>query len=281
MKEKNNLLGRLHTFGLKLGLSYLFSGRITKGIARIFCPIHYTRYAELPIALEMLKPSSGERVLDISSPKILPIFYAAHYKSDVYTTDILDQPIEEASFFRKKLGLDNLYVQKEDARRLSFPDNYFDKVFSVSVFEHIAPAKKGEIPAIIEAARVLRQGGIVVLTLAFCRKYTEEYKQGAVYEREAKNTEKLFFQRFYDESALEENILKPSGMQLMEKIYIGEKVGVGCSGSVLAKFVDSGWLKTFIFGPFQKLLAACFLEVGDDTVKLKNPIIVCLKLKKV
>lgn len=270
----------LYLFGLKMGLCYLFFGKIIKGLSRLFCPIHYTRYQELPITLKMLAPEAGEKVLDISSPKILSIFCARRYFSEVTATDILDQPLEEALFFKKRFDLDNLHVQKEDARHLSFPDNHFDKIFSVSVFEHIAPAWKGEIPAIREAARVLKPGGVLVLTVAFANSYFEEYRQGAVYEREANGEESNFFQRFYDEAVLRENIIIPSGMEVMEKIYIGENLRTKHPGSTIANWIDAGKMKTLLFGPFQPILSCLFLTVCTKENESQKNIIVCLKMKK-
>lgn len=279
-KSKDNLAERLYFFGLKLGFGYFFSGKIIKGIARLLCPIHFIRCKELPVALKMLEPKSGEKILDISSPKILSLYYARHYKSDVYATDILEQPLEEALLFRRRFSLDNLFVQKEDARSLSFPDNYFDKIFSVSVFEHIAPARKGEIPAVREAVRVLKAGGILVLTLAFANSYFEEYKKGSVYERQAKKNELNFFQRFYDDETLAENIIHPSGLELLDKVYIGEKYYTKTPGSTLSNYIDSSWLQIMFFGPFHKIFSNWFLVECREKSKLRKPVIVCLKLKK-
>ena len=60
----------------------------------------------------------------------------------------------------------NLYVQ--DARHLSFPDNSFATVISISVLEHIP----GVRPAIHEAYRVLRPGGFFIITLPTHKLYS-------------------------------------------------------------------------------------------------------------
>lgn len=270
----------LYFFGLFQGIVYFIAGRSIKGFARLLCPIHYTRYKELPIALRMLEPKSGERILDISSPKILSVYCSYRLNVQVVTTDILASALEEAYFFKKKLLLANLEVGKEDARNLSFPDNYFDKIVSVSVFEHIAPASKGEITAVREAARVLKPGGVMVLTLAFAREYYEEFKNGSVYERDAHQHEKIFFQRFYDEEALNNNIILPSGMEVIEKTYIIERIKSFSPGSTLAFYVNSGRMQNMIFGPVQPMLSAIFLKERSSLNKSEKPIIVCLKLRK-
>ncbi len=270
----------LYRFGIKQGVSYLSSGKLMGSISKLLCPIHYTRYKELPIALYMLDPQPNETILDISSPKILPVYCAWKYQTKIHTMDIIDKPIEEAEFFKEKLSLNNLTIVKGDARNLDYPDNFFDKIFSVSVFEHIAPAKKGEIPAMLETVRILKPGGILVLTLAFANEYFEEYRQGDVYERQAGKDESIFFQRFYDEKVLHENIIAPSGLEVLEKIYIGETIDSQTPGSTLANYINSGRLQNAVFGHAQRFMAKRFLVEKSDLNKVKKPIIICLKLKK-
>jgi len=51
--------------------------------------------------------------------------------------------------------------QVADGRNLPFPDNYFDKVFSISVLHHI-PSKDLRIQHLKEMNRVLKPGGLLV-----------------------------------------------------------------------------------------------------------------------
>jgi len=269
-----------YRFGIILGIRFLLAGKFAKGLARLLCPVHFTRYRELPIALTMADPKAGEKILDISSPKILALYLAVGCRTQIYATDILEDVLEEARFFKAQLGLNNLHISKEDARSLSFPDETFDKIVSVSVFEHIAPAQKGDIPAVLEAVRVLKPGGTLVLTMAFSDVYSEEYKKGTVYERSAPRCEQNFFQRFYSDDVLDENIVTPSRCKLLEKFYVGERLGGKVAGSRWANIVDAGFLKTAFFGPWQWLLSYCLLPVRNLRQQLKKPVIVCLKLRK-
>ncbi len=281
MKDSRSLqINNFQSFAFKQAGEYARNKKIIKALARFLCPVHYTRYRELPITLDLLELNAQDRVLDISSPKLFTLYCACKYKNQIYATDIINEPLEEAEFFKKKWSLNNLVVQKADARELPYEDNYFDKVFSVSVFEHIAPANKGDYPAVLEFSRVLKPGGIAVLTLAFANKYFEEYKKGTVYERESKKEELNFFQRFYDEEKLDENILKPSGLEILDKIYIGEKIYNDSAGSILANYINSGRLQNMLFGHFQRLAAGLFLQESRELEKIRKPIIVCLKLKK-
>ncbi len=54
--------------------------------------------------------------------------------------------------------------QIADALNLPFPNNYFDKVFSIAVFHHI-PSKDLRAQFLKETRRVLKQGGVLVLTV--------------------------------------------------------------------------------------------------------------------
>lgn len=52
----------------------------------------------------------------------------------------------------------------EDALNLSFPDNYFNNVYSIAVLHHI-PAKEFRLKFLTEAKRVLKSNGLLVLTV--------------------------------------------------------------------------------------------------------------------
>lgn len=54
--------------------------------------------------------------------------------------------------------------QVADALSLPFPDNYFDKIYSIAVLHHI-PSKKYHLQFLKEAKRVLKPEGILVITV--------------------------------------------------------------------------------------------------------------------
>lgn len=54
--------------------------------------------------------------------------------------------------------------QVADALNLPFSDDFFDEVFSVAVFHHI-PSEKLRVDFLKEAKRVLKPGGILILTV--------------------------------------------------------------------------------------------------------------------
>lgn len=52
----------------------------------------------------------------------------------------------------------------EDALNLSFPDNYFSDVYSIAVLHHL-PSRELRLKFLNEAKRVLRPGGLLILTV--------------------------------------------------------------------------------------------------------------------
>ncbi len=57
-------------------------------------------------------------------------------------------------------GIYNVSYQREDALKLSFPDNYFDMLISVDVMEHVGEP----VQMTREIARVLKPGGFAFIT---------------------------------------------------------------------------------------------------------------------
>jgi SAM-dependent methyltransferase len=115
---------------------------------------------------------------------------------------------------------DDLHLEVQDARSFSYADASFDRVFSISVLEHIPDG--GDSQAMREIARVLRPGGIVTISVPFdATGYAEEYLQGAVYERQSIGS-RTFYQRRYDLASLHARLIAPSGLSLLETTFFGE-----------------------------------------------------------
>jgi SAM-dependent methyltransferase len=62
--------------------------------------------------------------------------------------------------------------QIADALNLPFPDNFFDKVISIATFHHI-PSGEFRIKFLNEAKRVLKPGGILILTVWNFKEFKE------------------------------------------------------------------------------------------------------------
>src|SRR5262249_44769094 len=136
-----------------------------------------------------------------------------------------DYFIGPTSYFLTRLGQGqrlgkDVHLEVQDARHLTYQDGFFDRIFSISVLEHIPD--HGDSEAMREIARVLRPGGTVTLTVPFAAPgYGEEFVRGPVYERDA-GAQMTFYQRRYDDAALQSRLVEASGLRLLDRTYFGE-----------------------------------------------------------
>jgi SAM-dependent methyltransferase len=208
-----------------VGLRSLLGRYRREAAARILNPLSYPRYMEYELAIGQLGSLDGRRVLDIGSPKLPVLLLARHAQCELFATDIRDYFIGPTADFLRRMGLGHrlgkdLHLEVKDARSLSYPDASFDRVFSISVIEHIPD--DGDSRAMREITRVLRPGGIVTISVPFdAAGYAEEYVQGDVYERRSTGS-RTFYQRRYDLAALHVRLIEPSGLGLQQMTFFGE-----------------------------------------------------------
>lgn len=174
---------RYHWFNLKWGAP---NGRLIRGLlssefratpwrARLvgcfaFQRNNTTRAFEYPWAFEAIGPASGLRVLEVGGSLSGFQFVVDRAGGAVVNVDPGDDSfagrwsttLENMTLlnglFRTQVTLRNCYLA--DAR---FPDASFDRVVSISVFEHIPEPDLAEI--LTEVRRVLKPGGLLVLTV--------------------------------------------------------------------------------------------------------------------
>ena len=234
----------IYLFSLRYALANVFHGRLRRGLYLLVRPIDYWRVREYPLALEYLSPQKDEWTLDIGSPKLLSAYLADHCGVHVVALDVFDDKgLTDTAFFARATGNPRLHVLIGDGRKLPFGDASFDKVYSISVLEHVNPPQGGDQTALKEIARVLKPGGSLVVTFPFSPSYFEEYRQDDVYDRKSGGKdEKLFYQRHHDAATLRtlldslpefdvvkqefmcERFFKRSGVELTNVISEGNKV---------------------------------------------------------
>lgn len=125
------------------------------------------RILENPLIVQNL-PAKKSVILDVGSRySQMPLEMAA-LGHKVYALDI------EAYALKHK----NVVAVKEDIRKTSFPDNFFDAVTIISTLEHVGMGetsygdkkqKDGDVVAMNEISRILKPGGFVLLTTPFGR----------------------------------------------------------------------------------------------------------------
>lgn len=112
---------------------------------------------ESNLLLKMLHPQPGESILDVGCG------------TGIFTQDVIDSGTIVTGIDRSLPMLKKALLRAGDSDftglcgdmcALPFPDNSFDKVFSMTTIEFVADAKK----AVAELFRVTRQGGCIVVT---------------------------------------------------------------------------------------------------------------------
>src|SRR5207249_9527484 len=195
------------------------------GLKRLALPVGYWRAVEFAYVWRQLRPPAGARVLDIGSPKDLAAMLAYHRGYEVVATDILPTAVLLSRRYGSAQGLEGhgrgrVHSEVQDARALTYADDSFDAAYSVSVLEHIPD--HGDSAAMRELIRVVRPGGIVVVTVPYDRHYRETFVKGPVYERKPIGSEPVFFERHYDRETLAERLLNSGPAQVVDVSIWGE-----------------------------------------------------------
>lgn len=269
----------LHLFGLSLGARTLSSAPI-EGLKCMMLPVEYIRCAETRYILHHLDVRQGQRVLDVGSPKLLSLFLAARLRAEVHATDLVEYFFERYEVYaRIALGHERkrYCMAREDARALTYPAAHFERVFSISAIEHIPD--DGDSRAIQEIARVLAPGGIACLTVPWSdHGYLEEFKYRGdpdVYWAPG-DGEKVFFQRVFDRDMLERRLVRPSGLQLVDLSFWGERA-VAVEHVILNRRIPRA--ARILLYPAHVLLARLFLRPLGETQPSKKKV-ACFTLRK-
>jgi SAM-dependent methyltransferase len=212
---------KYYGFGIKTGLANLFANRFTLGakktVGKITQPINsYTRFPEYyfferPIReyLDNRQHACEIQILDVGSPKLLGLYLAYTTPCKVSLTDISELNVDEYQAMWKALkpqAKGDTEFSLQDARALQFKDAEFDIVYSMSVVEHIE-GDLGDSKATQEMLRVLKPGGLLILSVPFGPRYIEQQRIGfAGAVRSTADRQAYFFQRIYDQPSFERRI---------------------------------------------------------------------------
>ena len=153
---------------------------------------------EYPHTLLVLDLRPGMRCLSIGASNcLLSVLLAGRYPEHFVGIDIAD----DYARWIEDSGATAFQVM--DATAMTFPDDSFDRVFSVSVLEHIPD--DGDTRTGQEIARVLAPGGRAVLTFEWGPLFVPwcAFPVGG---------------RIYDTAAVMERIVEPSGLRLAEAL---------------------------------------------------------------
>lgn len=249
-------LQRLWRAGLRMGLA-TFPAEPVLALKRVLLPVSYWRAVEFAYVLRHLSPTRGVHLLDLGSPKDLALLLAREWGAEVTATDILPNAVSLAMRYAAAQGIagtgpGHVSGEIQDGRRLTYADNSFDAAFSVSVVEHIP--ERGDSDAMRELVRVVKPGGLVVVTTPFDAAYRETFVDGDVYERKAAGAAPQFFERHHDWQTLHDRLITPSGAKAIDIELWGEKPGI----SIENFFSRHPTIRT-VLSPFEAALASRFL----------------------
>ena len=167
--------------------------------------------------------SSRERILDLGCGNGRYFEYFSGKNVNYFGVDNSEKLIKIA---KSKYPQGNF--QAADAFNLAFPDNFFDKIFSIAVLHHI-PSEELRLQFLKEAKRILKPGGNLILTVWNFRELKEflllfksiifkilcfsKLDFGDFLEPWGKKTER-YYHYFFKKELI--NLIKKSGFKIKE-----------------------------------------------------------------
>jgi SAM-dependent methyltransferase len=222
----------IYSYGLLIGLQSLLRGHISReALKNVVVPVNYWRTLEYRLVFDELLPQSPDVILDIGSPKLFSLYVAERFGAEICATDIEEYFISDYGYFGAMRGIPSSRYRllRADGRKLQFADGAFNKVFSISVLEHIPG--EGDSECMKEIGRVLGPGGLCVLTVPFAPRSRDEFRRAKDFywsskSGEARESGEVFFQRRYSELDLKERLVGPSGLSIRKIGYFGERLAL-------------------------------------------------------
>jgi SAM-dependent methyltransferase len=193
--------------------SELYHLRARQGWRSFVTSVELYRYLEYPTVVAKLCPEPGMRVLDVGGGVSQLSLFLAGRGCFVCVADLNEKALRKQG--ERWVGLSkresdtrgNLTLTCGDGARDGFADQVFDRVVSVSVLEHVPG--QGDSMVVREMVRLLRAGGILVLTVPFGSQYREIVPPGT----SAADC------RVYDVLALDERLVRPSGLKVCDMTF--------------------------------------------------------------
>lgn len=214
----------IHVRCMVTGIYLWFLRRIPLGTLFnfLYFPIDSTRYFEFHEAWKRVTCKTFNHLLDISSPRLLPLFLL---KNTALATAVLLNPdnkdLCETQQLAGALGVNTRckFLNSVIDHSVGIPAS-FDLITCLSVLEHI-PDDKAALEAIWF---LLRPGGRLILTLPCMSQPLEQYISHNPYGVLSSGEEGYtFWQRYYDNERLASIIFPITGKPTYISIY-GEKV---------------------------------------------------------
>lgn len=264
-------------YGFSLGVSLARRHHLRTALPYLIKPVNYWRTLEYEQTCAEADFAAEQKILDIGSPKLLALWLAEKVGAEVWSTDIVPYFVETCRRACDVRGIppERLHLETQDGRKLTYADASFDRVYSISVIEHILA--DGDSACVKEIARVLRPGGRAVITVPFSPTARDDYRRGNYYwarPAEGDVAPGAFYERRYSEEDVRRRLINPSGLRLRALRYVGETAPLLADCQLADLLPD-------LSGPLQPLLSRLFHTAPtEDWRSLKKPLCVVLTLEK-
>ena len=127
---------------------------------KIFGYPYPPRRNEEALVLKFLNPQKKEKILDIGCGDGVWYLWLRKKGIEVIGIDLSEHDLNKLRERAEKLNL-TPNALKADAQKMSFENGAFDKIYSISTFEHIQNDEK----VFMEAQRVLKPNGLLVISI--------------------------------------------------------------------------------------------------------------------
>lgn len=227
--RRNGLPGQaFYRFGRALGWRLWRAGH-AEARQLLLYPVSITRYFEFDFAWRALAQDgfSPRRCLDVSSPFLFGFFVARQFPEiqirmlnpdarDFRRTRRLADQLAWPGIVAEEVGMESLKAEAAT----------YDAVWSISVIEHIAGTNGDDRDAVRRLWKVLRPGGRLILTVPTDKRAWDEYRDNDPYGTQPQSgaAGAYFFQRFYDEAAIQSRLGAAIGQEPARVEWFGEKV---------------------------------------------------------
>lgn len=168
------------------------------GYLKIFGYPYPPRRNEAAIVLKFLAPQKSEKILDIGCGDGVWYLWLRKKGVEVIGIDLSEHDLNKLRERAEKSNI-SCEIAKADAQKMPFENNAFDKIYSISTFEHI----ENDEEAFREASRALKTNGVFVISIPM--KEVPFFTKIAV--KMPKPIKKLFYNKLVIEAENEEDYL--------------------------------------------------------------------------
>ena len=228
---------KFDSFGRRLGLRLIASCNFALGASYVLNPVSIVRYFEFSF-IDASVPPDARNCADVSSPRLFSLYWSATHPGVVI--DMINPDATDLDETRRVAAAASIPLALTKSEIRVFRDRLetYDSIWSISVLEHIhGDYDDREAAAWLYGA--LRPGGVLALTVTTDRKFWDEYRDADPYGLVRLASGPVFFQRWYDLTAIKERLLAAFHGARVSLAFFGE-TSPGAFKSYEAEWIRQG-----------------------------------------